>query len=97
MKRWLAVSLAVAVAAPARGAEPVELEVGQQAPFRGSLCDRECAARIAAKVEAANQMRDKCYEELKVKPSSAPSVAVVGVALLVGFLVGGAVVATVKK
>jgi hypothetical protein len=97
VKWWLAVGLAVALAAPARAAEPVELEVGQPAPFKGSLCDKECAARIVAKVEAANQMRDKCYEQLKEKPSSAPSLPVVGVALLVGILVGGAAVAVVKK
>jgi hypothetical protein len=67
----MAMALALVLAVPAHAAEPIELEAGQPAPFKGSLCDKECAAQIVAKIEAANAMRDRCYEELKAKPSEA--------------------------
>ncbi len=90
MTRWMAMVLALALAVPARAVEPIELEAGQPAPFKGSLCDKECAAQIVAKIEAANAMRDRCYEELNAKPSSAPSLLVAGVVLVVGIVAGGA-------
>jgi hypothetical protein len=102
----LAAALALALATPgipavpAQAAEPVELEAGQAAPFKGSLCDKECASRIVAKIEAANQMRDRCYDELKVKPSSGSSLFVAGLAgagFVAGLVVGGIVVAKIKK
>jgi hypothetical protein len=99
VNRWLAVALvpSLVLSAPIWAAEPVELEAGQPAPFKGSLCDKDCAARVVAKVEAANRMRDRCYEDLKAKPSTAPSLLGAAVALVIGVLVGGAAVAIVKK
>jgi hypothetical protein len=95
--RWLAMVLALALAVPARAAEPIELEAGQSAPFKGSLCDKECAAQIVAKIEAANAMRDRCYEDLKAKPSSAPSLLVAGVALVLGIVAGEAAAVAIAK
>ncbi len=97
MKRWLAVGLALAMAGTARANEPVELEAGQSAPFKGALCDKECAARVVAKIDAANLARDQCVGELKLRPSAALSLLSAGVALGLGVVVGGAVVAIVKK
>jgi hypothetical protein len=93
----MAMALAFALAVPARAAEPIELEAGQPAPFRGSLCDKECAAQIVAKIEAAKAMRDRCYEDLKTKPGGAPSLLVAGVALVLGIVVGGAAALAIAK
>jgi hypothetical protein len=95
--RWMAMVLVLALAVPARAAEPIEIEAGQPAPFKGSLCDKECAAQIVAKIEAANAMRDRCYEDLKAKPSSAPSLLGAGVALVLGIVAGGAAALAIAK
>jgi hypothetical protein len=95
--RWLAMVVALGLAIPARAAEPVELEAGQPAPFKGSLCDKECAAQIVAKIEGANAMRDRCYEDLKAKPSGAPSLLVAGAALVMGIVAGGAAALAIAK
>lgn len=95
--RWLAIVLALALATPTYAADPVELEAGQSAPFKGSLCDKECAARIAAKIQAANEMRDRCYEDLNAKPSGSPSLWMLGVGGVVGIVAGVVVGVLVAK
>lgn len=97
--RTLVMILALALfTGPAHAAAPVELEAGQPAPFKGSLCDLECASRIAARVMAAQDSRDKCLAELQAKPSGAPSILLpAGIGAVVGILVGVAVAAIVIK
>lgn len=65
MIRQLALVLVLALAAPARAADPVELEPGQPAPFKGSLCDITCAAEIAAKRTAAQEEARRLGLELQ--------------------------------
>jgi hypothetical protein len=92
----LAVAMTLALSVPARAEAPVELRAGDPAPYDGALCDRECAAHLLAKIEAANALRDRCYGELQEKPSAAPTAVAVVVALVVGVAVGGLVVAVAK-
>ena len=99
MTRAIALALSLAIASPSRATEPVELEAGQAAPFKGALCDKACAAQIAAKINAANALRDECYSKLEARGGTggAPALLVAGAAFLVGALLGGAVVAIVAK
>jgi hypothetical protein len=92
----LALALMLALSVPARAEAPVELRAGDPAPYDGALCDRDCAAQIVARIDAANALRDRCYGELQEKPSAAPTAAAVVIALVVGVAVGGLVVAVAK-
>jgi hypothetical protein len=42
-------------------------------------------------------MRDRCYEDLKAKPSGAPSLLVAGIALMVGIVAGGTAALAIAK
>lgn len=44
------------VSAPDGGGKSVELEAGQLAPFRGNLCDVECAAEVWRARRAAEEL-----------------------------------------
>lgn len=63
--RLLVAALVLALALPAQAADPVELEAGQAAPFKGSLCDAACAGALATKRKAAEDEAARLGLELQ--------------------------------
>jgi hypothetical protein len=91
--RAIALALMVALAqaawaSPAMASPPVELRAGEPAPYAGSLCDRECAARLAARVQAAEDTRSQCLEELAQQPSGAPNLWLAAGGAVTGIIIG---------
>lgn len=86
--RPIVLCLSLLLALPVGASEPVEVQAGQIAPISGAICDKECASRIAAKIQAAQESRDKCLGELAEKPSGSPNAWLLGVGGLAGILLG---------
>jgi hypothetical protein len=91
------VNATAALIAVLLAAEPVNLKVGDPAPFAGALCDAECAAAIARKRALCEEENRRLTEALTVAPpqTTTPQGYVIAglVGVLVGVLATGAVIA----